>query len=102
MRQRCLITTSSTSKNAVDVVLFNWKDLNQLRMNQYNRICPYYAKELMNEQEMLRAITDVRDWEVNSLGYYVAVCIIVNECYFGIVLCNLHDFLYDLGFSLHR
>ena len=34
-------------------------DLNQLRMNQNNRICHYYAKTLMNEQGMFRAITPV-------------------------------------------
>ena len=34
-------------------------DLNQLRIKQNNRICPYYAKALMNEQGMFRAITPV-------------------------------------------
>ena len=32
------------------------------------------------------------------LEYYVTMSIFVSECCCGLVLCNLHDFLYDLGF----
>ena len=34
-----------------------------------------------------------RRGEVSLSGYYVVVCIFVNECCFGNVLRNLHDFL---------
>ena len=34
-------------------------------------------------------------WGV-KVGYYVVVCIIVNECYFGIVLCDVIYIIFSM------
>ena len=44
----------------------------------------------------------VRCGKLILLGYYVATCIFVNECCFGYVLHNLHDFLLWIVFLWYR
>ena len=42
---------------------------NQLRINQNNRICPYQAKKLINDQGMFQAIAAVCSFIVMYLSY---------------------------------
>ena len=61
--QPCLITTSSTGKNVLDVVLVNWKWPELTNNEPKSQILSLIYKKLMNDQGTLQAITMKYDYK---------------------------------------